>query len=145
MHTRTGCVTRAARELRRPGDDARPVAAEDVARHLDDAPALVVGDAVDEHQRRADAQPERRRLVLVGEHRLDALDGAHGRGVEALAEQLVEGAGQVELEQAAEALGGKARALERERLAVGEAHAHDLDRVVRRSRAETTRAPAATP
>ena len=57
-----------------------------------------------------------------------------------LAEQLVQRAGEVEAEQAAETRGGEAGALERERLAVGEAHTDHLDRGARFARDEDARA-----
>src|SRR5262249_60340912 len=67
-------------ELGGPRDDARAVAAEDVAGRLDHLAVRVVGDAVDEQQRSTDPQTERSGVVGIGRDRLHPPHCADGSG-----------------------------------------------------------------
>src|SRR5215211_48499 len=103
--------------------EAGAVAAVAVAGELDRGAVARVGDPHDEHQRRPLGDAERAGLVGARGDRLQPLGGADRREVVALAHQRVERAGEVEVEQAGEALGRHPRVLQRQRLVAAEAHA----------------------
>ena len=108
-------------------DDADAVGPEQVVRALERAPVRRPRRAHDRDQRRARAHLEHARL---GGGRTDDLDPLLGLvRVQAVAglEQLVQRPGQRAVEQAGEAVGREAGALERDRLLVGQAYPHHLE------------------
>ena len=102
-------------------------AAEQVVRALERAAVGIPRGARDGEQRRAPAQPEQARLGGAGGDDLDPLLRLAGHQAVVRLEQLVQRPGERAVEQVGEPLGREAGALERDRLAVGEAYAHDLE------------------
>ena len=121
-----------------PHDDARTVAAEQVVRALERAAVRIPRGARHREQRRAAAQPQQPRLGGARGDDLDALLRLARHQAVVRLEQLVQRAAERAVEQVGEALGREQRPLQRDRLAVGEPHADDLEH---EGRARPARAP----
>jgi hypothetical protein len=110
--------------------DPRAVAAEEIVRALEGPPFRVPGGACDGQQGGSARHSEQPCLARAGRHDLDPLFRlARLQPVLGL-QELVQRARQGPVEQTGEALGGKARPLERDRLAIGQPHAHHLEHEV---------------
>src|SRR5436190_22029064 len=94
---------------------------------LDGSSRRGVRGALDEHHRRTALDLERGRLLGVRERRLEPLVCAHGHGVVARADQVVERAFERAVEQARKGVDRIRTALERDRLSVRKTYA--LDRI----------------
>src|SRR6266550_3132464 len=132
------------RQRREIGDELVTIAAVDRVNELDDLVALRVRHAVEEKRRRVEWDAKGRRLLLVGDRRLDRLHAAGDHDPEAVAQKLVERPlFEIALSQPGHERLADVERLDRHGLVVGEPEAlRDDDRLRRRDVEEPPQARA---